>query len=110
MPCHFSLYNSFFFQAEDGIRDYKVTGVQTCALPIYHLHKHPHMLSIYIQPLVKLLLSKHLPGGTRLSKDATIARSEERRVGKEGEYTKASHHNRKKKKRHINKMQDLIKL
>src|SRR5256885_3885695 len=24
----------FFFQAEDGIRDYKVTGVQTCALPI----------------------------------------------------------------------------
>src|SRR6266850_8212126 len=24
---------SFFFQAEDGIRDYKVTGVQTCALP-----------------------------------------------------------------------------
>src|ERR1039457_4558814 len=25
----------FFFQAEDGIRDYKVTGVQTCALPIY---------------------------------------------------------------------------
>ena len=27
---------SFFFQAEDGIRDYKVTGVQTCALPICH--------------------------------------------------------------------------
>src|SRR5256885_8430442 len=31
MPCFFF----FFFQAEDGIRDYKVTGVQTCALPIY---------------------------------------------------------------------------
>src|SRR3989454_11455947 len=28
------LANFFFFQAEDGIRDYKVTGVQTCALPI----------------------------------------------------------------------------
>src|SRR5205807_4140251 len=29
------VYSSFFFfQAEDGIRDYKVTGVQTCALPI----------------------------------------------------------------------------
>src|SRR2546426_8000937 len=28
------LYSFFFFQAEDGIRDYKVTGVQTCALPI----------------------------------------------------------------------------
>src|SRR3989454_11448507 len=27
----------FFFQAEDGIRDYKVTGVQTCALPICDL-------------------------------------------------------------------------
>src|SRR5437879_10738633 len=26
----------FFFQAEDGIRDTSVTGVQTCALPIYH--------------------------------------------------------------------------
>src|SRR2546426_6655798 len=29
----------FFFQAEDGIRDYKVTGVQTCALPIYRDYK-----------------------------------------------------------------------
>src|SRR5688500_20059772 len=28
-------YCVFFFQAEDGIRDYKVTGVQTCALPIW---------------------------------------------------------------------------
>src|SRR5256885_3707636 len=28
------MYLIFFFQAEDGIRDYKVTGVQTCALPI----------------------------------------------------------------------------
>src|SRR5256885_655700 len=28
------LHELFFFQAEDGIRDYKVTGVQTCALPI----------------------------------------------------------------------------
>src|SRR2546430_3418051 len=27
----------FFFQAEDGIRDLTVTGVQTCALPIYVL-------------------------------------------------------------------------
>src|SRR5688500_8540381 len=29
----------FFFQAEDGIRDYKVTGVQTCALPISRSRK-----------------------------------------------------------------------
>src|SRR5207253_6532210 len=31
---HFLLCVSFFFQAEDGIRDGHVTGVQTCALPI----------------------------------------------------------------------------
>src|SRR5256885_10068399 len=30
----FTCYVFYFFQAEDGIRDYKVTGVQTCALPI----------------------------------------------------------------------------
>src|SRR2546430_10758547 len=30
-----SLSLFFFFQAEDGIRDLTVTGVQTCALPIY---------------------------------------------------------------------------
>src|SRR5256885_9067362 len=41
VSCSISIYNLreiqysfFFFQAEDGIRDYKVTGVQTCALPI----------------------------------------------------------------------------
>src|SRR5438876_10930405 len=32
--CLGSLYVFFFFQAEDGIRDGRVTGVQTCALPI----------------------------------------------------------------------------
>src|SRR5690606_40627838 len=33
----------FFFQAEDGIRDFHVTGVQTCALPIsrqHHVEQH----------------------------------------------------------------------
>src|SRR5260370_42411479 len=30
----------FFFQAEDGIRDSSVTGVQTCALPIYPRHRN----------------------------------------------------------------------
>src|SRR2546430_7399412 len=30
-------YRVFFFQAEDGIRDLTVTGVQTCALPICHV-------------------------------------------------------------------------
>src|SRR2546425_9741897 len=32
---YFEQYIFFFFQAEDGIRDKLVTGVQTCALPIY---------------------------------------------------------------------------
>src|SRR2546426_8738369 len=32
------LYFFFFFKAEDGIRDYKVTGFQTCALPVLVLH------------------------------------------------------------------------
>src|SRR5690606_20193268 len=35
----------FFFQAEDGIRDFHVTGVQTCALPIYlGPHSNEHLL------------------------------------------------------------------
>src|SRR5690606_41972847 len=34
----------FFFQAEDGIRDFHVTGVQTCALPISALGKQGHGL------------------------------------------------------------------
>src|SRR5689334_16466892 len=41
----------FFFQAEDGIRDGTVTGVQTCALPIWDYHSRNLMLtedSLYI--------------------------------------------------------------
>ena len=34
VPFMFSYFFFFFFQAEDGIRDIGVTGVQTCALPI----------------------------------------------------------------------------
>ena len=43
----------FFFQAEDGIRDYDVTGVQTCALPIsYGIQDDPRYFQITtpIQP------------------------------------------------------------
>src|SRR3989475_6352129 len=35
------LFFFFFFQAEDGIRDLTVTGVQTCALPICRLSNVP---------------------------------------------------------------------
>src|SRR3989442_7432798 len=61
----------FFFQAEDGIRDADVTGVQTCALPI----------SI----LARSAVSFAVPFTGPLGDDAPVgvARSEERRVGKE---------------------------
>src|SRR5256885_11562918 len=50
----------FFFQAEDGIRDYKVTGVQTCALPISLARKRTVLLD-FARPLgnVHLLLDLH---------------------------------------------------
>src|SRR5690606_40619527 len=41
----------FFFQAEDGIRDFHVTGVQTCALPIYKLILGATYLRLSEQPL-----------------------------------------------------------
>src|SRR5206468_1880562 len=45
----FDLYFCFFFQAEDGIRDLIVTGVQTCALPIFQrLDRFPHVVAIDI--------------------------------------------------------------
>src|SRR2546430_10339625 len=49
----------FFFQAEDGIRDLTVTGVQTCALPICHA---PHDQGVAL-PLLALLrrLPSRLP-------------------------------------------------
>src|SRR6266853_4124379 len=47
----------FFFQAEDGIRDLTVTGVQTCALPIFEDQVHPkrcgHMPGKEVIPLVE---------------------------------------------------------
>src|SRR6266446_9487949 len=62
----------FFFQAEDGIRDYKVTGVQTCALPI-SIRKPASWLS-----RSACRRSKSISNTT-----CRPTRSEERRVGKE---------------------------
>src|SRR5215211_8384332 len=53
----------FFFQAEDGIRDHCVTGVQTCALPIYRLgdlvdraDRHvPILFGVWLGPLITAL-------------------------------------------------------
>src|SRR2546430_6103928 len=50
----------FFFQAEDGIRDLTVTGVQTCALPIligdHHAEKERHLTALPIVGLMSFLL------------------------------------------------------
>src|SRR5260370_19709068 len=49
MSCHMVFF--FFFQAEDGIRDSSVTGVQTCALPIFANADHVVRLRLVNQRL-----------------------------------------------------------
>src|SRR5258708_13713893 len=91
------LFYGFFFQAEDGIRDDLVTGVQTCALPIYRFSKD-HMRTLemlheifsrgftasvaaYLRTVaeIKVVSVNQLP-----FREYTMSlRSEERRVGKE---------------------------
>src|SRR2546430_11510635 len=83
----------FFFQAEDGIRDLTVTGVQTCALPIcafsavklasLYAEKAPEKASELLEKIrEKIDLVDNIvelnSGATKLGD-----RSEERRVGKE---------------------------
>src|SRR5438046_10730981 len=43
----------FFFQAEDGIRDWSVTGVQTCALPIFTDINMPMMDGLKLVTLIR---------------------------------------------------------
>src|SRR5438270_3618057 len=93
------LYFHFFFQAEDGIRDLTVTGVQTCALPILdRVHEHCPLL---VQAIVQSSVGKEALTRTivrRLYQQGAVfvhtiygdpyiqrarIRSEERRVGKE---------------------------
>src|SRR5256885_5065193 len=62
------MFYFFFFQAEDGIRDYKVTGVQTCALPICTgFDCYSKVLSVV--PLRSHLADHHrrMPGRERVS-------------------------------------------
>src|SRR5699024_11522707 len=68
---HTVIVSIFFFQAEDGIRDRNVTGVQTCALPILvTITRNPAIIGYSV---TFFYLLKH----------ALLLRSEERRVGKE---------------------------
>src|SRR5437588_3913737 len=90
--------SSFFFQAEDGIRDHCVTGVQTCALPIY-TSPNPGPSYARVQsggldgPGFGDVLARAIGGVTAAGHQADAEtvraisgegnRSEERRVGKE---------------------------
>src|SRR5256885_7469589 len=87
----------FFFQAEDGIRDYKVTGVQTCALPIYGVGEErrradrKRLLHVFGDVAAAERVDGRGPGENVkvVAEDALalqrigVVRSEERRVGKE---------------------------
>src|SRR5207253_4297148 len=92
-----SFFFFFFFQAEDGIRDGHVTGVQTCALPIcepptvdnakgllvsrFFDPKRYDLASVGRYKINKKLHIKNRLFNQRLAE--TLVRSEERRVGKE---------------------------
>src|SRR5688572_31782674 len=103
------LFGFFFFQAEDGIRDLTVTGVQTCALPIsilvagrsgsaitaqigmMRVTKELDALAVLgISPSLRLVLPRVL------ALACAMPRSEERRVGKEGRSRWSPHHRNKK--------------
>src|SRR2546425_1476433 len=73
----------FFFQAEDGIRDKLVTGVQTCALPICRVTtlRRPAPSAARTDCFMSPAFPKG--PGTKRGKTCALTRSEERRVGKE---------------------------
>src|SRR5256886_11919241 len=85
----------FFFQAEDGIRDLTVTGVQTCALPIFLLNEKTQELKFRFQTgypadfaeRTRLKVGEGVTGRAAQLRQAIlvddVTRSEERRVGKE---------------------------
>src|SRR5690606_40631265 len=107
-------FDCFFFQAEDGIRDFHVTGVQTCALPISDgaqkvehytdLSSEAHLLSSAMVLASDATLENGDSTGDpteiallQLADDLKIDRSEERRVGKECRYRRAASHQRTEK-------------
>src|SRR5438132_11668230 len=96
----------FFFQAEDGIRDHCVTGVQTCALPIYLAAARrrqdggaPGGYQTPFPPNLPLAT----PGSGKVFASPTVVpvffRSEERRVGKECRSRWSPDHQKEKKRR-----------
>src|SRR5690349_24987475 len=81
----------FFFQAEDGIRDLYVTGVQTCALPILAAEHRRDLVEelaavehrIRPGPCATQDRRRRFEPSAEVGYDKPLFRSEERRVGKE---------------------------
>src|SRR5687768_18252045 len=82
----------FFFQAEDGIRDVAVTGVQTCALPISdtgapHIDERRRGLNleetVSVEAAAPLVDVRSAGISEVVEQQRIVERSEERRVGKE---------------------------
>src|SRR5256885_5519818 len=100
----------FFFQAEDGIRDYKVTGVQTCALPISPAITMRECVAAGAElyrvdgligdagKLVGAAVARRdgVQDVSTLKEPYRIERSEERRVGKECRSRWSPYHLKKK--------------
>src|SRR5437868_13987811 len=89
MMSAFNLCCFFFFQAEDGIRDRNVTGVQTCALPICLYGVAPRVSEWFEmhlwEPGAPWFSPEYVQWLTALPGRGVVlwTRSEERRVGKE---------------------------
>src|SRR4051794_41945129 len=99
----------FFFQAEDGIRDGRVTGVQTCALPIYRCLP----LILYRRSGASCARKTSMRRwGSRRSADTSrscrCVRSEERRVGKEWRTWGAADYLKKKKKKKMREVREAV--
>src|SRR2546427_6814160 len=94
----------FFFQAEDGIRDLTVTGVQTCALPIWSALRglsKPSRWRFFVKNSETEISRWRAPISTAeavVAGLAGLARSEERRVGEEGRSRWSPYHLKKKKR------------
>src|SRR5947209_16380582 len=113
MPC--STPRFFFFQAEDGIRDIGVTGVQTCALPISPENTCSSLERSNASTSGCFASATTIGGATnervmpysscmrkncsRSNRGIVMIRSEERRVGKEGKWRGWRDHGREQGKR-----------